>query len=128
MNLRIADVRALKSKAAEAETLLKALANEHRLTILCELHLGERSVSELQQTMGLGQSALSQHLARLRADRLVTTRREAQMIHYSIGSHQVAEVISLLHHLFCGPACRKSPAKRGRKRPASTARRRAAHG
>lgn len=124
----MADVRALKSKAVEAEALLKALANEHRLTILCELHLGERSVSELQQSVGLGQSALSQHLARLRADRLVTTRREAQTIHYSIGSDQAAEVIALLHHMFCGPGCRRGPARRSRTRTGATRKRKARQG
>lgn len=105
-------MRALKAKAREAEMLLKALANEHRLTILCELHMGERSVSALQQAVGLGQSALSQHLARLRQDSLVITRREAQTIHYSIGSDRIAEIIAVLHRIFC--ACR-GPARRRRR-------------
>ena len=77
MNLQNSEMRALKAKARQAEILLKALANEHRLAILCELHMGERSVSALQEAVGLGQSALSQHLARLRQDSLVVTRRQA---------------------------------------------------
>ena len=114
MNLQNSEMRALKAKARQAETLLKALANEHRLAILCELHMGERSVSALRQSVGLGQSALSQHLARLRQDSLVVTRREAQTIHYSIGSARVDEVISVLHRIFCSSACRK-PARRARR-------------
>jgi DNA-binding transcriptional ArsR family regulator len=72
----------LAPKAAEAETFLKALANRQRLMILCELHKGERSVTAIQNAIGLSQSALSQHLARLRDDNLVTTRRESQSIFY----------------------------------------------
>ena len=63
----------LAPKAAEAERFLKALGNQHRLMILCELHNGEAGVSELQRALGLSQSSLSQHLARLRRDRLVKT-------------------------------------------------------
>ena len=66
----------LQSKAGVAEAMLKAVANRNRLVILCELLKGERSVSALQGAIGLSQSALSQHLARLRADKLVATRRE----------------------------------------------------
>jgi DNA-binding transcriptional ArsR family regulator len=68
----------LKSKAGAAEAMLKAVANRNRLVILCELLKGERSVGALQGAIGLSQSALSQHLARLRADELVATRRESQ--------------------------------------------------
>ena len=65
----------LTPKAAEAESFLKALANRHRLMVLCELHKGEMSVTQIQEAVGLRQSALSQHLARLREDNLVKTRR-----------------------------------------------------
>ena len=66
----------LQSKAGVAEAMLKAVANRNRLVILCELLKGERSVSALQAAIGLSQSALSQHLARLREDKIVATRRE----------------------------------------------------
>ena len=93
------------AKAGEAETFLKALANRHRLMILCELHHGERSVTALQQTVGLSQSALSQHLARLRGDDLVRTRRESQAIFYTLSSTGVSRIIALLHELYCSASC-----------------------
>jgi len=82
---------------------MKALANPHRLAILCELSKGERRVGALMQGAGLSQSALSQHLARLRREGLVRTRREAQNIHYSLASDEVRAVIALLHRLYCAP-------------------------
>lgn len=94
----------LEAKAGAAEAMLKAVANRNRLVILCELLKGERSVSALQGAIGLSQSALSQHLARLRADNLVDTRREAQTIYYSISSRKVARLIGLLYDLYCAPA------------------------
>ena len=90
-------------KAGAAEALLKAVANRNRLIILCELLEGERSVTALQSAVGLSQSALSQHLARLREDELVTTRRESQAIYYSLASHYVARLIGLLYELYCAP-------------------------
>jgi len=99
------NVTALRPRATEASTLMKALASPHRLLILCKLHEGEQSVGALAQVVGLSQSALSQHLARLRRDRLVTTRRESQTIHYALASAKVAEVIALLYRLYCAP-CR----------------------
>jgi DNA-binding transcriptional ArsR family regulator len=92
----------LEPKAAEAEAFLKAMANRHRLMILCQLHERELSVGVLQEAVGLSQSALSQHLARLRADDLVRTRREAQTIFYSIASPAVSRLIALLYDLYCG--------------------------
>ncbi len=71
----------LEQNARKASALLKAMANERRLLILCFLAQGEKSVSELEGLVSLSQSALSQHLARLRRDRLVTTRRVAQTIY-----------------------------------------------
>ena len=91
-------------KAGAAEALLKAVANRNRLIILCELLNGERSVGALQDAVGLSQSALSQHLARLRADELVTTRRELQAIFYALASDNVARLIGLLYELYCAPA------------------------
>ena len=103
----------LKASSAEAEDLLKALANSHRLMILCELKDGERSVSALEQVVPLAQSALSQHLAKLREGGFVTTRREAQTIFYSLSDARVARLIEVLHELFCAPE--KSRTKRQTK-------------
>jgi DNA-binding transcriptional ArsR family regulator len=93
----------LQSKAGAAEALLKAVANRSRLIILCELLNGERSVTALQSAIGLSQSALSQHLARLRDDELVATRRESQTIYYSLASDRVSKLIGLLYELYCAP-------------------------
>jgi DNA-binding transcriptional ArsR family regulator len=84
---------------------MKALANPHRLMILCELHKGERSVGALERAVGLRQSPLSQHLAKLRRDGLVKTRRESQTIYYRLASPKVSEVIALLYRLYCVPDC-----------------------
>jgi DNA-binding transcriptional ArsR family regulator len=93
----------LAPRAAEAEAFLKAMANRYRLMILCQLHQGEKSVTTLQGGVGLSQSALSQHLARLREDGLVKTRRESQTIFYSLATPNVSELIALLYRLYCGP-------------------------
>lgn len=92
----------LAAKSADAATLLKALANEQRLLILCHL-VSERelSVSALGERVKLSQSALSQHLARLRAERLVTFRREAQTLYYCILDPKAEQVLELLRDLFC---------------------------
>jgi DNA-binding transcriptional ArsR family regulator len=95
----------LTPKAEQAECFLKALANRHRLMILCELHKGETAVSQLQKALGLSQSSLSQHLARLREDGLVRTRRESQTIHYSLANDNVTRTIALLYELFCADEC-----------------------
>ncbi len=94
----------LQIRAEAAERLLKAMASQPRLMILCELLKGERTVTALQQAVGLSMSAISQHLARLRADELVATRRESQTIHYSIASEPAKTVIETLYELFCSPA------------------------
>src|SRR3954447_5527745 len=84
----------------EASVLLKAMSNEHRLLILCQLVRGEKSVGELVRLVGLSQSALSQHLARLRRDSLVRTRREAQTIFYSVAAQEPLAILGLLDQLF----------------------------
>ena len=81
--------------------MLKSLANERRLLILCHLIQGEKSVGELEKLVGLSQSALSQHLARLRKESLVATRREAQTIFYSVASNEARAVLATLYELFC---------------------------
>lgn len=96
--IELADIQ---RNAKAASRLLKALANEHRLLILCQLVGRERSVGELVRAVGLSQSALSQHLARLRRDGMVRTRREAQTIWYSIASPEVTAVLGTLYDLYC---------------------------
>ncbi|KJE35079.1 ArsR family transcriptional regulator [Thalassospira sp. HJ] len=99
----------LEEKAEQASTLLKAMSNQSRLLILCQLNEGEKSVGELERIVGLSQSALSQHLARLRRDKLVQTRREAQTIYYSLNGDDALRVIETLYGLYCN-ASRKSVA------------------
>lgn len=91
------------AKAGEAAALLKALANETRLIVLCQLVEGERSVSALQTASDLSQSALSQHLARLREEGLVATRREAQTIYYRLADAKAAHLLETLATLYCPP-------------------------
>lgn len=95
------DLASLEASARRASTLLKAMGNTHRLMILCQLVDGEKCVSELERVVGLSQSALSQHLARLRRDDLVATRRSAQTIYYSLAGAEARAVISTLHDLYC---------------------------
>lgn len=99
---RAQTARAMQAHAAEAAGLLKALANEQRLMILCHLVSGPLSVGELNARVPLSQSALSQHLAVLREGGIVATEREAQSVRYSIGAGIVRKIIALLHSEFCG--------------------------
>ncbi|MGX9418404.1 ArsR/SmtB family transcription factor [Vibrio sp. RC27] len=91
----------MEKNSAQAVVLLKAMANERRLQILCILLGHELSVGELCSKLELSQSALSQHLAWLRRDNLVSTRKEAQTVFYSLKSGEVKEMIELLHRLYC---------------------------
>jgi len=91
----------LQPLAREASGLLKTLGNEHRLLILCTLLEGERSVGDLVDKIGLSQSALSQHLARLRRDGLVRTRRASQTIYYRMEGSEAPAVLATLHRLYC---------------------------
>jgi ArsR family transcriptional regulator, virulence genes transcriptional regulator len=92
----------LAEKATAAAGLLKSLSNEKRLLILCHLiSEGELTVGTLVDAVGLSQSALSQHLARLRSDGLVTFRREAQTLHYRIASPDTGRVIAVLRDIYC---------------------------
>ena len=92
-----------QQNAAAASALLKALSNENRLMILCQLGEGELQVSELQWRVGLSQSALSQHLARLRDDGLVAARREGVAVFYRIADPAALKVIAVLAEIFCPP-------------------------
>ena len=92
----------LERKAAEAAGLLKLLANENRLLILCRLAVaGEMSVNDLADAVGLSQSALSQHLAKMREEGLLATRREAQTVFYRIADPNAARLLALLKDLYC---------------------------
>ena len=91
----------LHDKAASVCNLLKAMANEWRLMVLCQLSEGEKTVSELQNTLGLSQSALSQHLAVLRRERIVKARKQAQSVIYSLASADAVTVMDTLHEVFC---------------------------
>ncbi len=97
-------VRRLQASAAEAECLMKAMASRPRLMILCELLVGERTVTELQGAVGLAMSAVSQHLAKLREAEIVATRRESQTIYYSLSSEPARRLLSSLYEIYCGPA------------------------
>lgn len=95
------DLVTMRDNAKEATALLKALANENRLMILCYLDGKELSVSELNESLDLSQSALSQHLAVLRRDELVKTRRESQTIFYSLNGDRASTIIRTLHQMCC---------------------------
>ena len=96
------DIEPVERNIDIAVKMLKALSNERRLMIVCELFKGEQSVGSLEEIIGLSQSALSQHLARLRRDGLVKTRRDAQTIYYSLqGDESLQKVLECLHELYC---------------------------
>jgi DNA-binding transcriptional ArsR family regulator len=96
------DIEILVASAREASACCKALSHKARLSILCFLATGEKSVSELERTLGLRQPAVSQQLARLRNDNLVETRRDGKSIYYSLRRTEAREVIEALHRAFCG--------------------------
>lgn len=91
--------------AEKASELLRVMSNQKRLLILCKLACGERSVQQLQEETGLGQSTVSQQLAKLRGERLVSARRQAQSVFYSLSSDEVEAVIETLYGLYCSPEC-----------------------
>ena len=95
------DFEAMHKNAAQAVQLLKSLANENRLLIMCVLAEGEISVGRMNQRIALSQSALSQHLAILRDLSMVTTRRESQTVYYSLADTEAIGLIEKLHEIFC---------------------------
>ncbi|MFC1744615.1 ArsR/SmtB family transcription factor [Candidatus Riflebacteria bacterium] len=101
-----------KKNALKASEFLKALAHAERLLILCQLVEGEKSVSELLEDSPLSQSAFSQHLSVLRRKEMVNTRKESQVVFYSIADQKIAEVLNVLHQQFCTPEKKR---KRGDK-------------
>ncbi len=94
-------IEQMQENAQAASRLLKTLANPHRLMILCHLVKGEHAVGELEHLVGLSQSALSQHLARLREEGIVSSRREAQKIYYSLKDDKAESVLQALYGLYC---------------------------
>ena len=105
----------MEAAADSAVDLLKALGNRHRLLIICQLIDGERSVGDLAGFLGLRDSTVSQHLALLRKDGLVSARRDAQSIYYSIASDPAREILTTLYRVYCTP--QKAPkAKTPRKK------------
>jgi ArsR family transcriptional regulator, virulence genes transcriptional regulator len=90
--------------AREAANLLKAMANEHRLMIMCTLMDGELCVGELNERVPLSQSALSQHLASLREAGLVSTRKESQTVYYSVNGTEASKIIAVLQSIYCPTA------------------------
>ena len=100
----LAQLTELHDMATNACELLKAMANEWRLMILCQLSEGEKTVSELQSLLGLSQSALSQHLAILRREKIVRSRKHAQSVSYSLTGDEATKVMESLHDVFCGAA------------------------
>jgi DNA-binding transcriptional ArsR family regulator len=101
--------RDMGADARRASDFLKALTNSSRLLVLCHLAEGEKTVSELERRLGLRQPTLSQQLARLRADRLVETRRDGKHIYYRLISTEVRRVLELLYELFCTPGVARPP-------------------
>ena len=95
------DFSQMQDSAGQACGLLKAMANEARLMVLCHLIEGERSVTELQDAVGLSQSAMSQHLAVLREQEIVATRRDGQSVYYRISNDHAMAVMETLHREFC---------------------------
>jgi DNA-binding transcriptional ArsR family regulator len=94
----------MQQKAEAAAALMKALSHEGRLMTLCHLSSGEKSVSELEDLLGARQAAVSQQLARLRQDGLVTTRREGKTIYYDIADARAARLMEVMYELFCRPS------------------------
>jgi DNA-binding transcriptional ArsR family regulator len=95
------DLQKMEGAAERASALMKTLGHSGRLMILCNLAGGERSVCDLAEELGMSQSSLSQHLARMRSEGLVDTRRESQTVYYRIREGEVRSVIELLYNIYC---------------------------
>lgn len=100
MKLKL-DKQKMQKRSGEAASLLKALASAPRLMVLCQLVEGEQSAGDLWASSTLSQSAFSQHLAKLRQEGLVETRKEAQTVYYSLANEDAIEVIKTLHKIYC---------------------------
>ena len=111
MKVRKMKIADMDKVAGEASELLLAMANPKRLMILCHLLDGECTVGGLAERVEMSQTAVSQQLAKLRALRLVSTRRQAQQIHYSLASESVTQVLETLYGIYCEPAAIKAAAE-----------------
>jgi DNA-binding transcriptional ArsR family regulator len=105
-----AELKNMMGKARKASDFLKALSHENRLLVLCLLAEKERSVSELEDLLSLRQPTVSQQLARLRLDGMVTTRRDGKTVYYSLASEDVRRIIGVIYDIFCGV---KPPPRQG---------------
>ena len=99
--LSAADMKAMRKQSGKAASIMRALSHEARLRVVCELVDGEKTAGDLVSRSGLSQSALSQHLAKLRAEGLVATRREAQVIFYRLDDPKAARLLGVLHEIYC---------------------------
>ena len=95
------DLEKMQDSARTASELLKLLGHPDRLMVLCQLKAGEQSVGELSESVGIKQSALSQHLARMRHLGVVESRRDAQTIYYSLAGDKVKRIVALVYELYC---------------------------
>jgi len=108
MRSKAFNARGIEKAAAEVAGALRGIANERRLMILCKLvEWGEGTVNSLAETVGLSQSALSQHLAKMRQEGLVTYRRESQTLWYRIADPRIEDLLATLHKLYCKPTNRR---------------------
>ena len=108
MPVKTFNPQGIEEAATDVADILRALANERRLMILCKLvESGEANVTSLAEAVGLSQSALSQHLAKMRDEELVTYRRDSQTLWYRIADPRVEELLSTLHRLYCRPNKRR---------------------
>lgn len=104
MPSKIFNPQGIEKAAAEVAGMLRTLANERRLVILCKLvEWGEANVNSLAETVSLSQSALSQHLAKMREEGLVTYRRESQTLWYRIADSRIEDLLATLQKLYCKP-------------------------
>ncbi len=100
-NISATDMKAMRKHSADAAAMMRALSHEARLRVLCDLVGGECMAGELVERSGLSQSALSQHLARLREEGLVATRREGQSVFYRIADPRAARILGVLYDIYC---------------------------
>lgn len=106
--MQAAALSQLEAQASEVAGVLGTLANDKRLLVLCELmQRGECNVGSLSEAVGLSQSALSQHLAKMRDEKIVTFRREAQTIWYRLADARIEQLLAALHDLYCRPKRKK---------------------
>ena len=97
------DLETMQASAQRASDMMKLLGHPHRLMILCELKMGEKSVGELSKSVGIAQSPLSQHLALMRYEDVVESRRDAQTVYYSLKEGEASQLIQAMYEIFCVP-------------------------